>query len=126
MNMREAERYTGGDIAGGKPGRRIATCRFDFNRDLEGDLVDVSMKGFGIEIRSITGSLLSEIQSNGNYMITVDFGDERIMAAVKNVWDMVRFEDGVMIYKGGVAIDVMSPGDRIILLRIIERMRSGC
>ncbi len=125
MNLREAERYTGGDIASGKPGVAIAKCRFDFNRDLTGDVVDVSLKGFGIEIRNISDSLVTEIQSAGNYMITIDFGNETIMASVNNAWNMVRFENGNMLFRGGVAINVMSPGDRIILSKIIERMRSG-
>ncbi len=125
MNMREAERFDSGNIPGGMPGNIIATCSFDFNRELAGVLVDMSMKGFGIEIRAISGSLLEDIQANENYMMTIDFGEEKILAAVKNVWNVVLFEDGVMIFKGGVSIDVMSPGDRIILSRIIERMRCG-
>jgi len=125
MNMREAERYTGGGPAGGKPGAVIARCSFDFNRELAGDVVDVSLKGFGIEIRNITGSLMEELKTAGNFIITVDFGGETVMAAVRNAWNMVRFEDGVMIFRGDVAIDVMSPGDRIILSNIIEKLRSG-
>lgn len=125
MNMREAERYAGGGTAGGKPGAGVARCRFDFNRELAGDVVDVSLKGFGIEIRNITGSHMEEIKAASNYMITVDFGAETVMAAVRNAWNMVRFEGGAMIFRGGVAIDVMSPEDRIILSNIIEKMRSG-
>ena len=123
MNLREADRFTVGEIAGGKPGTVIAKCRFDFNRDLTGDLVDLSLKGFGIEIRNITGSLIEEIKAMGNYMITIEFGNETIMAAVKNAWNTVLFENGSMIFRGGVAIDVMSPGDRVILLNIIEKTR---
>jgi hypothetical protein len=125
MNLREADRFTVQEIAGGKAGVVIAKCRFDFNRDLRGDLVDLSLKGFGIEIRNITSSLIEEIKSMGNYMITIDFGNEAIMAAVKNVWNMVLFENGSMIFRGGVAIDVMSPGDRVLLLNLIEKTRSG-
>lgn len=125
MNQREADRVAIKETAGGKPGAVIAKCRFDFNRDLAGDLVDLSLKGFGIEIRNITSSLIEEIKSMENYMITIDFGNEKIMAAVKNVWNMVLFENGVMIFRGGIAIDVISPGDRIILLNIIEKTRSG-
>lgn len=116
MNMREAERYAGGVIA---------RCRFDFNQALSGDVVDVSLKGFGIEIRNSTSSLIEELKAAGNYMITVDFGTETIMAAVRNAWHMVRFDDGAMIFRGGVAIDVMSPGDRLILSKIIEKIRYG-
>jgi hypothetical protein len=123
MNLREAKRYTGREITG--DGGVIAKCRFDFNRELIGDLIDVSMKGFGIEIRNITNTIIEEIKAADNFMITVDFGDETIMAAVKNAWNMVIFEKGVMIFRGGVAIDVMSPADRIILENRIEKIRTG-
>lgn len=123
MNVREADRYTGKEIAG--EAAAIATCRFDFSPNLVGELIDVSLKGFGIEIRNITGSLIQEIKAAGSYMVTVNFGGETVMAAVKNVWNTVSFEKGAMIFRGGVAIDVMSPADRITLMNIIEKTRSG-
>lgn len=109
----------------GKAAAGIAVCRFDFNRDLTATLVDISLKGFGIEIAPVSGSQVDEIKNMGNYMITVDFGTETVMAVVKNAWNMVLFEKDKMIFRGGVAIEVMSPEDRIVLSNIIEKIRFG-
>ncbi len=124
INARKNDRYPIREATGRQPVVGMAKCCFDFDGSLVGILVDLSLKGFGIEIPYITGALVEKIKSMENYMITVDFGDVKIMVAVKNIWNTVRLEDGEMIFRGGVEIDVISPEDRLILSNIIQKIRS--
>ncbi len=124
-NARRVDRCPIREETGRQAATGMARCCFDFDNTLMGMLVDLSPKGFGIEIPYISGSQVEKIKSMDNYMITVDFGDEKIMVSVKNKWNTVRFEDSEMIYRCGVEIDVISPEDRLTLSNIIEKIRSN-
>ncbi len=124
-NARKVDRCPIREETGRQAATGMARCSFDFDNTLLGVLVDLSPKGFGIEIPYISGPQVDKIKSMDSYMITVDFGDHKIMASVKNKWNTVQFESGEMIYRGGVEIDVISPEDRLILTKIIVKIRSS-
>jgi len=124
-NARKVDRCPIREENGRQAATGMARCSFDFDNTLMGVLIDLSPKGFGIEIPYISGSQVDKLKSMDSYMITVDFGDRTVMASVKNKWNTVQFEGGEMIYRGGVEIDVISPEDRLILSNIIEKIRSN-
>ncbi|OHD67006.1 MAG: hypothetical protein A2176_16160 [Spirochaetes bacterium RBG_13_51_14] len=123
MELREAIRYDLNDLPGDKRDFRLLSCQLDFIPELRGTLVNVSLKGFGIEIDGITGSQVQNIQSMDAFMITIFFNDDSLVVGVKNIWNRILFEKGAMIYKGGLAIEIISSEDRLKLSGIIGTIR---
>jgi hypothetical protein len=125
MESRKAARYPVSDTGGLHPDLAGLSCDFDFDRKLKGMLVDVSLGGFGLEIRDITGTQVEDYKARDNYIITIYFGTDSMIADVKNVWNRVLFDQGRMVLKGGASIDIISTEDRLKLSGIIEKIRSS-
>jgi hypothetical protein len=124
MDLRKTARY---NLYGKDAPQQMADvrCQFDFDPKLKGILVDLGIGGFGIEIHDLTGSQAEHIQKSDTYIMTIYFENEFIMASVKNVWNRIIFDTGKMFLKGGVAINIISPEDRLKLSSIIEKIRSS-
>ncbi|MBN2158422.1 MAG: hypothetical protein JW807_03430 [Spirochaetes bacterium] len=100
-------------------------CRFEFDEGLEVKLEDLSLRGFGYRIDSVGGSQVDTIKTMEYFLVTMFFGDDSMAADVRNVWSSVFFDNGKMSIKGGVALEVLSPEDRLKLSGIIEKIRGG-
>ena len=83
--------------------------------------MDLGLGGFGIEIHDLTGAQVEKIQKLDTYILTIYIGKDLIMADVKNVWNRVIFDQKKMFLKGGVAINILSPEDRLKLSGIIAK-----
>ncbi|MBN1497228.1 MAG: hypothetical protein JXA07_10700 [Spirochaetes bacterium] len=125
MELRKTIRFKLPEIKDRRSGLSNITCSFDFDPNLNGTLTDLGAGGFGIEIHGLNGSQAETVKNLGTFMMTMYFEDESMMAGVKSVWHRVIFENGNMLIKCGVAIDVISPEDRLKLTAIIEKIRNG-
>lgn len=125
MELRKTARYTLTGIEERRPDIGEISCAFDFDPKLNGRLVDLGLGGFGIEVHGLNGSQAETIKNLDTFMITINFGSESMMAGVKNAWHRIIFEGGNMFLKCGLAIDVISPEDRLKLSEIIEKIRNG-
>jgi hypothetical protein len=125
MDLRKTPRYNLYDIEGRQPDEGYIHCRFDFDPNLNGRVVDLGLGGFGIEIHDLTGTQAEKVQKQDTYILTIYFGKEIIMTDVKNVWNRVIFDQGKMFLKGGVAVNIISPEDRLKLSGVIAKIRSN-
>jgi hypothetical protein len=125
MDLREAVRYyiyksTHEQLEWGE-----VHVEFDFDNSIRGRPLDISLKGIGIEIPGLDNQQLEMIKNCENYMVKLHFGEEFLLAGLKNAWSRVIYEEGKMIFKGGFTIDVISPQDRLKLSGIIETIRNN-
>lgn len=125
MELRKTPRITLPDVEDRRTGADGISCSFDFDPNLSGKLTDIGPGGFGIEIHGLNGSQAETVKKLDTFMMTINFEEDSMMAGVKNVWHRVIFEGGNMFIKCGVAIDVISPQDRLKLSEIIEKIRNG-
>lgn len=125
MDLRKTERYSLFQIEERHPEASEVRCTFDFDPKLEGVLVDMGLGGFGLEIYELTGSQAEQIQKMDSYIMTIYFGTEIIMVSVTNIWNKVIFDQGKMFLKGGVAINIISPEERLKLSAMIEKIRGN-
>jgi hypothetical protein len=124
MEQRNTQRYTFTDILLHEQQISEISCSFDFDPDVRGRVVDISLTGFGIEIRNLTGIQAEKLETLNTYLITLAFGTDSLMAGVKSIWKKMMFEGGYMIFKQGVLIDLISPEDRLSLSGVIEKIRA--
>jgi len=125
MDLRKTARYNLFNIEQRRTDISDVRCTFDFDPKLNGVLVNLGIGGFGFEIHGLTGSQVEQIQKLDTYIMTIYYGTEFIMASVTNVWNSVIFDNGKMLLKGGVAINIISPEERLKLSAIIEKIRSS-
>jgi len=125
MDLRKTTRYNLYDFERRLPDEGYIHCRFDFDPNLNGMVVDLGLGGFGIEIHDLTGAQVEKFQKLDTYILTIYFGKELIMADVQNVWNRVIFDQGKMLLKCGVAINIISPEDRLKLSGIIAKIRNS-
>jgi len=125
MELRKTIRFKLPEGKDRHSGSSNLTCSFDFDPNLKGSLTDLGAGGFGIEIHGLNGAQAETVKNLGTFMMTIYFKDDSMMAGVKSVWHRVLFENGNMFIKCGVAIDVISPEDRLKLTAIIDTIRHG-
>ena len=125
MDLRKTARYNLFTIEQKHPDMTDVRCTFDFDPKLKGVLVDMGLGGFGYEIHDLTGSQAEQIQKLDTFIMNIYFGTEVIIASVTNVWNKVIFDQGKMFLQGGVAINIISPEERLKLSAMIEKIRSS-
>ncbi|OHD70602.1 MAG: hypothetical protein A2W19_03435 [Spirochaetes bacterium RBG_16_49_21] len=125
MDYREASRYAISDVALHKYDIDEVSCGFDFDQSLRGRVVDISLKGLGIEIDNLNSIQTQKVKNLDKYLLTIKFGDDTILAGVKSIWSQVLHGNGNMLFKGGVLIDLISTEDRLTLWGIIEKIRNS-
>jgi hypothetical protein len=101
------------------------SCEFDFDRSLRGRVMDISLKGLGIEIHGLNVIQSRKIGSLDKYLLTITFGKVSILAGVKSVWSHELPGEGSVMFKAGVLIDLISTEDRLKLSEIVEKIRTG-
>jgi hypothetical protein len=125
MDLRKTARYSLFNNEQKQPDMTGVSCTFDFDPKLKGVLVDMGLGGFGYEIHDLTGSQAEQIEKLDTFIMNIYFGTEVIIASVTNVWNKVIFDQGKMFLEGGVAINIISPEERLKLSAMIEKIRSS-
>jgi c-di-GMP-binding flagellar brake protein YcgR len=125
MEMRQNFRYNLEVKEGEKSDIGPMQCSFDFDRSLRADIVDISLSGMGLEMRSITPAQAEAVKNLESFMLTMTLGKDSMLTGVKKAWNMVSLDNESMIYRCGVSIDVISPEDRLKLAGIIRTIRNS-
>lgn len=125
MEYREIDRHEISDAVLDTYALNEVSCEFDFDRSLRGRVMDISLKGLGIEIHGLNVIQSRKIGSLDKYLLTITFGKVSILAGVKSVWSHELPGEGSVMFKAGVLIDLISTEDRLKLSEIVEKIRTG-
>jgi hypothetical protein len=124
MEYREIDRYAISDAVLDAYALKEVSCEFDFDRSLRGRVVDISLKGLGIEIGDLNIIQSRKIGNLDKYLLNIIFGEVSILAGVKSVWSQELPTEESLMLKAGVLIDLISTEDRLKLSEIIEKIRA--
>ena len=86
-------------------------------------ITDISMNGLGFEIPEGETDAVKKIEVADKFFINIHLGGEVILIDTKKTWgSVVKGKDGT-VYQGGVIFTMISPNDRLTLLKFLENVR---
>lgn len=93
------------------------------DKPVRADITDISMNGLGFEIKKFNEDDRKQIEKTGNFFINIHVAGEKILIDSKKTWGAVVKVKEDNVYRGGLMYKMVSPGDRLILLKFLEKMR---
>ena len=105
--------------------RDIFYVELDIPDTVRAAVIDISLKGIGIEIRDLDRSRVDYLLRESELFLKIHAGDTFFIAGVRNVWNNVTAQEQGFTYKGGMSISIISPQDNIQLASFIDLIRGG-
>jgi len=126
MDKRESERLNLKGAGQRETGIGDLVVEIDLSEGpLRGRVVDVSLKGLGVELNELAGDQLEELKDLNEYFIKIFYGGDSVLVGVKNIWNSIHKEDGTFLFRGGILITIISPEDNLKLQLFIEKFRGS-
>jgi len=126
MDKRERERLNLKGAGQRDSGIGDLVVEIDLNKGpLRGRVVDVSLKGLGIELNELAKDQLEEVKDFNDYFVKIFYGGDSVLAGVKNIWNSIQKEDGAFLFRGGILITIISPEDNLKLQSFVEKFRGS-
>lgn len=95
------------------------------DKPIKASVSDISMNGLGFEISSPDKDDQEKIDEASKFHIKVYLGREAILIEGKKTWGALIESSGSSLYKGGFMFSMVSPEDRLHLLKFLDHVKKG-
>lgn len=99
---------------------------FEFDleeRILKGSMTDISLRGMGGMLGSVTSDLCKKLEESNELFVKMQFGEDSILAGMKLMW-LSKDSSDPEIVRGGFLFSILAPEDRIRLHSIVGGIRN--
>ena len=125
MELRKLGRYNLSEYIKDKfGGSEIPFCIKDRD-DHRGRVIDISLKGFGIEIPGEKEDFITFVKNQEVFIVQIILLEETIEVRAKKMWFELFQVEEKNIYRGGLIFEEISPEDRLIISNFVDKMRSN-
>ncbi len=90
-----------------------------FDKPIKAYVTDISMNGIGYEIKSLNFEDQKKLHDTDDFFVNINLIENKLLVEVKKAWSALTGN----VYRGGLLFSVISPEDRLVLLKFLENIR---